>query len=154
MKKITIILFSMLFILSSCYSNPDDLAKIKELEKTAQENTINLTKIKELEKTVQENTIFKKNIECKNLESNIKKELAKYDFEDMINEINDLWYSAKLNSCIYSTSITYNVKGEILTNHRIINYFTWENLKYKQCKVIEMIKCQKEIKEQFLNYIK
>lgn len=95
MKKI-IIIFSVLFLLTSCYSNPEDLEKIKELE----------SKINELESKESFNVLEKKAL-C--LE---KSYIFKENFTELqLNWLRDISYSPILNSCIAEFSYTWLEKN-------------------------------------------
>lgn len=131
-----IILFTFLFILTSC------------------SNLENTKKIEELESKIEQNNIFNKNIECKTLENNVKNELKKFEWSNYTYEIDNSSYSEKLNSCIYSYHILFKNNDKTIINYKIINYFTWEDLESKQCDVWNFITCSNEMQIKFFKYIK
>ena len=124
MKKLTIILFTFLFILTSC-SNPEDTKKIEELEKQVQENNL---KEKEF--------IFNKNIECKNI---------KINYND-ITQVSYTSNSVKKYSEVQDACIFY-IEDRVADNYYIYNYFTNEQLYYEKCNTVKLCKTETTVNE-------
>gem|GEM_PF-4768349 len=105
----TIILLTTIFILTSCYSNPEDIKKIAKLEKQIEKNN---EKKKILEKNNEKKYkrkkyIFENDLKCKNLKKSVIKsiERIKDEFSHAKNtKLNNIFYSFKTNSCLYISS--------------------------------------------------
>lgn len=100
MKKIITILW-VLLILTSC-SNPKDLEKIEELEMSKSQLQAEVSKL-----TLEvEDNIFQKNKECWLLDEEIKQYLfdPQYLMRKFDPQIDEVFYSKKRNSCLFSFS--------------------------------------------------
>lgn len=118
-------LFLIIF-LSSCYSNPKDIEKIKDLEIKINDKDKSIDKLKneiEILKDKNNNDLFLKNIECSKY-----KELR--NNESMI----DLFYSSKLNTCIIWKFHSRDFAKYWIENTYIEDSITWTSIKFWSCK--------------------
>ncbi len=127
MKKIISILIISIFTLSSC-SNPEDLERIEELEK----QIINLENtISEIQLSVENNIltekeyIFDKNKECGLLIDKMQIDRIN-EWWDNFKWINQIFYSEKVNSCIYEATLYFqDTKNQF---RYLFNFFTKEEI--------------------------
>ena len=122
---------------------------------------------------IDENTIFSKNTECAKLSSNIKGELkGKYSKGSATEseELNFIFYSPTLNTCLYTTNYTYNYSNfafgksdyysknsyriyNVSSNNQLGDYPSYYSLEYPYLSKDEQDKSTKKGKRDYAKFV-